>query len=392
MKFFTLVLLLFSNCVLAISKLRQALNATWLGIKERNIDPFDIKVIHRPYSELPNDAASEGVGYGLICALYSDDQEYYDLILRSANKYMWNGNGYDWRIDENGNRIGLGSATDADEDIAFSLIMAQRLVDSGKWNRNFDYEGIAQIIINNLWNSRMISYNKNVAPGPGWGGDDFVNPSYFAPAWYRIFNTADRSSVTRDWDTVIDNCYNTILNNPGYALGLIPDWITPYGNYYDGNLGYNTYGSGRYLFKDAIRIYWRIGTDYLWNKEPRALEFLTKAYEFIESAGGAEACNFYQMNGQLIPAEDIWIFDGNNKQRHRREHSPLTIGMWSIVPYAINATNIEDYTNELLKYYNDTTYWGLTEGDETIYNNEMYFDQFLAWFGAIILNGTWIEK
>lgn len=389
MKLYFVILFLCFTLISSLTKLQQSLNATWVGIKERNIDPYNIKVIHRPYSELPNDAASEGVGYGLICALYSDDQYYYDLILNAANTYMWNGNGYDWRIDVNGNRIGTGSATDADEDIAFTLVMAQRLVDSGKWKNNFDYGVRAQIMIDNMWNSRMISYGKNVAPGPGWGGDEFVNPGYFAPAWYRIFQSVDKSN--HDWTTVINNCYNTIMTNPGYTLGLIPDWMTPQGKYY-GNLGYNTYGDGHYLFKDAIRIYWRIGTDYLWNKDPRALVFLNKAYEFIESVGGAPACNFYQMDGQLVPADDIWIFDGDARHRYRREHSPLTIGMWSIVPYCVNATDTDTYTDELLKYYNDTDYWGLTTGDETIYNNEMYFDQFLAWFGAIILNGTWIEK
>jgi len=30
------------------------------------------------------------VGYGLILALYSNDQEYFNMQLDSAEKYMWN--------------------------------------------------------------------------------------------------------------------------------------------------------------------------------------------------------------------------------------------------------------------------------------------------------------
>ena len=33
---------------------------------------------------------SQGVGYGLILALYSNDQEYFSMQLDNAEKYMWN--------------------------------------------------------------------------------------------------------------------------------------------------------------------------------------------------------------------------------------------------------------------------------------------------------------
>ena len=374
--------------------INDALIGTWNGLKSRNIDPYNVKLVHRPYSESPNDAVSEGVGYGLLVALYSNDQKYFNLIWESAEQYMWNGNCYDWRVDEYGNRMSYGSATDAEQDIALSLIFAQNLVNQGKWiqHDNPSYGQRAQNILDNMWNSRMISWNKNVAPGGNWGGDDFVNPGYFAPAWYRVFHEFDSSN--HDWISVIDNCYNTILNNPGINNGLIPDWMTPWGSYYDGDLGYNTYGNGKYLFKDAIRTLWRISTDYLWFQEPRAKEFLMKSYDFIESQGGSPACNFYTMEGNLLPVDDIWYFDNGQKSRYRREHSHLTIGMWSTVPYALQVENINSYTYELLRYYNGNDYWGLEKdpyGDEDINHNEMYFDQFLAWFGAIMLNGSWIK-
>jgi hypothetical protein len=170
--------------------------------------------------------------------------------------------------------------------------------------------------------------------------------------------------------------------------------MTPQGDYYNGDLGYNTYGNGKYLFKDAIRILWRISTDYLWFEEPRAKKFLINSYSFIENKGGANASNFYTMDGDLLPYDDIWYFDNEQKSRCRREHSHLTVGMWSTVPYALQADNINDYKNELLRYYNGNDYWGLEKdpyGDEDINHNEMYFDQFLAWFGGIMLNETWIK-
>lgn len=67
------------------------LKATWGGLKARNIDAYEVKLVHRPKSEEPNDAVSEGAGYGMILALYSNDQDTFDTLLDNAEKYMWNG-------------------------------------------------------------------------------------------------------------------------------------------------------------------------------------------------------------------------------------------------------------------------------------------------------------
>jgi endo-1,4-beta-D-glucanase Y len=390
---FSFFLLSLLNLVKSDVLLSQAINNTWIGLKERNINSYDIKLIHRPNSETPEDAVSEGVGYGLILALYNNDQEYFNIILETAEKYMWNGRFYDWNIDKYGNKINVGAATDAEQDIAFALIMANQKVLKGEWNQheNPNYEIRFQEILDNMWELQMITPNYNLAPGAGWGGDQFVNPGYFAPAWYRIFDKYDLNN--HEWNKLIDNCYNTILNNVGFKNGLIPDWITPNGQYYEESLGYNNYGKGKYLYKDAIRIYWRIGTDYLWFKSNEAKSFLIKALDFIKSKGNESACNFYTMEGELLPKEDVWIFDGYQKQRYRREHSPLTIGMWSIVPKVLNDTVWYDFEKELLSFYEkDKMYWGKTkdENDEDIEHNELYFEQFLANFGSLILNDQWI--
>ena len=244
-----------------------------------------------------------------------------------------------------------------------------------------------------MWENQMRSWKKMVAPGAGWGGVDFVNPGYFAPAWYRLFREVD-TNHDHDWNKVIDNCYTTLLHNVGYENGLVPDWTTVDGQFYDGgSLGYNAYGDGKYMYKDGIRVLWRIGTDFLWYRDLRAEQFLLKSYEFIKGKGGATASNFYQMDGQLIPSDDIWIFDEGRRERHRQEHSPLTIGMWSIVPYVLGADDVKDYETELLSYYEpNSTYWGITRSinnQEDISHNEMYFDQFLAWFGGIVLHNKW---
>lgn len=395
------LLLLYQSTVgvdasLSGNPLAEALENTWKGIKQRNIDPYRIKCVHRPFSETPDDCVSEGIGYGMIVAVYSNDQEYFDMIWDSAETYMWNSECYDWRINVMGFKTDRGAATDAEQDIAFALISAQHLVNKGVWNphpEHIPYEERAQDILDNMWDTGMISPHNNIAPGAGWGGDDFVNPGYFAPAWYRIFREFD-TSPNHNWTAVIDRCYDTLLNNVGAHYGMVPDWTSPDGQFYDQSLGYNAYGEGRYMYKDGIRVLWRIGTDYAWYGDPRAQSFLEKSYAFLSSKGGAPACNFYQMNGDLVPEGDEWTFGGGNRHRPRREHSPLTIGMWSIVPFVLTKTDVAEYGNELLSFYEpDALYWGHTNGTrqkEDIHHNELYFDQFLAWFGGIVLNNTWV--
>jgi hypothetical protein len=42
--------------------------------------------------------------------------------------------------------------------------------------------------------------------------------------------------------------------------------MTPEGGFVTESLGYNPYMDGQALFKDAIRVYWRLATDYMWSQ------------------------------------------------------------------------------------------------------------------------------
>jgi len=363
--------------------LNQTIDVVYHGIMDSNAatTPF---LIHRPHSETPGDAVSEGVGYGLLLALYCNDQDGFDKILDGAEKTMWNGQFYNWRVGANGVVSGYGAAVDAEQDIAFACIMANRLVKTGDWRENSFYESRARVMVSNLWSQGLD--DGVVRAGYGWGGRQFVNVGYFAPAWYRVFATFD-TDPSHNWTRVVETCYDILERSPGYEKGLVPDWMTPDGGFTD-NLGYNAYGGGRYMYKDAIRTLWRVGTDALWNGEERAYQYIIRAYEFLPDIRNA---NFFQMDGALVPETDTWEFDGGRRTRPRREHSPLTIGMWSI-PIALlgSEEEIESCHEEFGRYYESgANYWGLNSGGEDIEHSEMYFEQFLAEFGALFLTGRW---
>ncbi|MDO5575558.1 MAG: glycosyl hydrolase family 8 [Fibrobacter sp.] len=362
---------------------------TWEGIKKRNVDPYDIKMIHRPYSESPGDAVSEGVGYGMILALYCNDQDYFNKIWDAGEEHLWNdeAKSYNWRIHLDGN-VEFGAATDAEEDVAAMLIFADLLVQKGLWKSHTSplgatYSQRANDLVNNIWNA-MVEDGKYLKPGDGWGGKDLLNPGYFAPAYYRIFDEFEEHE--HDWNGLIDECYNIIEKSSGYPLGLIPDFMNADGE--PKAAGYNTYAESRYLYKDAIRVYWRIGTDFLWYGEPRAEVFLNNALAFIKSP---EKSNFYQLDGTVVPDTDSFIL-GNEVERPRAEHSHLTVGMWACAAIAVGDSSVaEAFSDRLLSFYETgADYWGRSsdpDGEDTLHN-EMYFDQFLAWFGASMLSGT----
>jgi endo-1,4-beta-D-glucanase Y len=407
---------------------KWVLDSTWQGLKKRNIEACRDKPIYRqnptspgglicrPKSETPYDAVSEGIGYGMLLALYSNDQETFDLIYNAGKEFSLNfceG----WRKPADGGNTASGSATDADEDIAIALIFADKLQKKEIWGSStINYANDAQSAVNCVWGSMK---NGLLCPGgPNGGWCPGYNLGYFAPAWYRIFKDFD-SNKSRDWQKAINESYNLIEHNknPGYSIGMVPDWSAADGS--PGGGGYNTYMSGKAFFKDAIRVLWRIANDAIWFNEPRAKEFLTKSLAFIKDKGGPDAANFYQLEGQnkgkLLPDTDKWnqFNDESNPNtwRYRREHSWLTVGQWITAVMAVGTD--EDkvaWSKKMAEFYEydvnkDKNYkpdfFGLkkdpTKGNyetsryEDTTHNEMYFDQFLAWFGVSLMSGTWVN-
>jgi endo-1,4-beta-D-glucanase Y len=382
--------------------LDSVLSQTWKGLKKRNIEPWSDGLVHRPKSETPGDAVSEGQAYGMILAMYQNDAAAFNSIWDATESKMWNATKgyYDWRYQD-GKITGTGMATDADQDIALMLIFADALQTKGIWAshnspKGVSYKARAQSLLATLWNSGV--YNGNLRPGAGWGGGeqsqyckcDFVNPGYFSPASYRIFQQFDAS---RNWNSVLESSYQMIAKNPGYSKGLLPDWMTTGGGEVPGSaLGYNPFYEGKTLYKDAIRVHWRLAMDYLWFQEPRAKSFLDNAYSFV-GRDPAKA-NFYRMDGSLVPVESTFTLSGTaGPVRSRREHSHLTVGQWACAAMVSGGADSADaWAEELLKFHTPgADFWGLaldpSGAQEDTAHNEVYFDQFLSWFGASVLAG-----
>ena len=117
-----------------------------------------------------------------------------------------------WYVDPTGTQAcpgldGCGAATDSDEDMAWALVMADRQW-GGKGALDEDYLAYAKRHIDAIWKNEVEPYAPYVLkPGDRWGGSLITNPSYFAPAYYRLFAEV---SGNPNWLKVIDSSYDII--------------------------------------------------------------------------------------------------------------------------------------------------------------------------------------
>ncbi len=238
----------------AMGRIVQDAYEDWLMLYlTRDGRPENAYRIHR-YQANDFDTVSEGIGYGmLIMALMDNEknqtQKYFDGLWKYYQYYS-NKNGLMyWKIDREGNIIGEDSATDGDEDTAMALLYAhKRWGSSGKIN----YFEEAKALIAKIMSYEVTKEDFVLKPGSEWGGYNITNPSYYAPAYYRVWQRFDRN-----WAKVLDRGQRIYryFNNK-YETGLLPDWCVA-----DGSTAYLSYN---YSY-DACRAPLRSGLDYLWN-------------------------------------------------------------------------------------------------------------------------------
>lgn len=231
------------------------------------------------------DTVSEGIAYGILLSAIFNDNESFDMLYSYAKLYISPKTGcMDWKIDKNGIVLGSGSATDADEDICMALVIA-----SNKFkNTIFDYKTEAKNYITNLF-LYCVEKNTNILiAGDGWINSELVNPSYFAPAWYKVFA---KITPELNWMAVVDSSYNIIDNcQKKSSSGLVQDWCDPN--------GISRTEHSYYLY-DAIRVPWRLANDYIWFGDKRAKQVCDKFAQFFKKTTAKNIVDGYDMNGNI---------------------------------------------------------------------------------------------
>ncbi len=218
---------------------------------------------------------SEGIGYGMLLSVYFDERPLFDAINRYFQAHV-NANGLmGWKVRADGTFDsavgGSASATDGDEDIAAALVLA-----GARWSTDA-YRDEAVSLIGKILQYDVDSTGGRDQPSPTYsilGGDwqtvapiDF-NPSYFAPAWYRLFQ-----SISGDarWGSVIEEGYAILARSADATTGLVPQDRRVDGSSFNGQDNYEY---------NAFRAPFRLATDQAWFGEPRARDHVARIASF----------------------------------------------------------------------------------------------------------------
>ncbi len=152
-----------------------------------------------------NRVVSEAIGYGMLITAAMGDKETFDKIWGWGSKFTGNPptSLLGWL---NG---GSNSATDADTDMAYALLMAAK-----QWGGNYAAAGNA---------FASLAAARDTQNNLLYAGEQFktaVNPSYYSPGFYRAFTGWDAISSTTKG--VLESCAQSFG-------GLLPDWCNPSG-------------------------------------------------------------------------------------------------------------------------------------------------------------------
>lgn len=293
------------------------LRRTWEGYRRRFVRP-DGRVV-RPMDG--SDTVSEGQAYAMLRAAWMDDRTTFDAAYGWAEAHLsrtetrgdhllaWRWGRYpaggwgvlDWR-----------AASDADEDYGLALLFA-----AARWGRPAaavpDYRAKAHAVLADLVRlATQEGPDGRLYFMPGdWRLDRLIlNPSYFAPAWYRVFGEATGDPR---WGRLVESSYAAVQAlaerlGPWSGVGLMPDWaaLQPDGSFAPAP------GFSAVHGWDAFRTPWRLFLDWLWFNEPRARAYLAeRLFPFLQAE--------WDRNGGRLYAE--YRYDGTPI---RREESAAT--------------------------------------------------------------------
>lgn len=343
---------------------------TYDDYKKHNIDRLSGRTIDKSQNDL---TTSEGESYTMLRAVYMDDKSTFDKSWQFTKSNLQRPDGlFSWRYGALGKGEygiltsvgGQNTASDADEDIALSLLMAYQ-----RWNET-SYLSAAQPIITSIWNNEVVSVDGR----PVMTADNLeknsainvvVNPSYFAPANYKVFARID---PLHNWGDLAANSYKLTSSLSGNKLdkassdGLPPDWIelnrrngafvANASPNLDTNFGY-----------DAMRVPFRLALDYNWFKDPRDKQVLSQfgfLKQFWNTAGVLNAV--YAHDGSVVSAYESPAMYGS------------TIGYFDVIDPA-DAKSI--YKTKLQTLYSpDQQAWKVPAPG--------YYEDNWAWFGLAL--------
>ncbi len=219
---------------------------------------------------------SEGIGYGMIAAVNMDDRDTFDKLWAYYLAHLDDNGLMHWQTDVCGGVTGQNAATDAELDAAMALLQAE-----ARWGgyaaaatdlitriRDFETEACGDLLV--------------LRPGDAWGGcsdNNTVNPSYFAPAYYRVFANFLPDQADH-WLQLASDTYDLFSVYQGQRDGLVCGWA---------NI---STGCTSDFDWDGVRAPWRIAADFAWFGLPEAEQSLLAMSDYVDTHGGISGLSF----------------------------------------------------------------------------------------------------
>lgn len=221
---------------------------------------------------------SEAQAYAMLRAVWTDDRASFDRAWRWTQANLMDEGGLPAWLWQDGSIKDYHPAADADTDMALALLMASR-----RWG---DQALLAdgQRMVQAIWEREVVMIEDQPYLTAGeWathGQIIALNPSYFAPYAYRIFQEVDPE---HNWLGVVDSGYRLVAGatesplDQALSAGLPPDWVGL--NRETGELvplEIDKEHTTRYSY-DAARTYWRVALDWRWFQDGRAKAYMDNA-------------------------------------------------------------------------------------------------------------------
>jgi endo-1,4-beta-D-glucanase Y len=314
---------------------------------------------------------SEGLGYGMAIVVYMADKDLFDKLLNYTLARRNSHGLMNWHYEDcsTGDNKKNGAA-DADLDIAISLVVAYK-----QWPADKRYEHEATNLIDSIQKYYFTECNGIIVQKPGdyFGGCTCTNPSYFSPAYYRVFakyaEEHSNKQSTIFWNKAANDAYIPLLKNANPNTGLVYAWTNSDGGnpsdcYYEvkGSGAFNTY---QY---DACRTPWRIAMDYLWWGNKEAESWLQKITRFVNTP----------LSIQKDKTGNVWygaggirnVIDGYYQNGLRRigtdqgdagqNHSSPFVGSFALASMSSSQADVDECMTELVtlkgsRYYDSCT-------------------------------------
>lgn len=235
---------------------------------------------------------SEGIGYGLLLAVAFADQTLFDGLWKYYQDHLDNDglmNSSTGVCDAPGND-NTNAETDGDLDSTMALVQA-----ATRWP-SAGYLAKARALAAKIaaQETDMCSGRRVLRPSDAFGGctntsDMRINPSYFAPGYYKVF-AQDFTDQAAIWSALADGSYQLYALYQARMDNLVPDWSGPDGS--DNGSGYSS---------DACRTPWRVAVDYAWTGDTRAKTFMQNISSWVDGHGGLPSAA-QQQNSAFVGA------------------------------------------------------------------------------------------